>query len=260
NVKNIQVLSAPHQEKRLANQSFGASNHPLHLLEKDVVAFSHANPNPPITFEGTTLAPVAPLSKTKQKKRLHTVSVYGSARTKPGDGYYEHAQKVAKALGKAGISVITGGGPGSMRAVAEGVLKLPVRSLGLAMSFIGEKTSEDVHKRMMHFDNFFNRMSTFEKEGALTASVPGGIGTLMELTNIATKLSTGNTPWSLQKQIVLFDKNDVFKDFVNHLQKNFVDKGLMSQSAVNFFKVFDEDHIDEGVALLKSYQSFTEAV
>lgn len=195
----------------------------------------------------------------REMRRKNSVSVYGSARTRPGDGYYEHAQKVAQAMGKAGFDVVTGGGPGAMRAVAEGASEYGVKSTGLAMNFIGEEPSADVHKKMRRFNDFFKRMDAFEEEAALSASVPGGIGTLMELTSIATKIDTNNTPWSMQRQIVLFDKNNVFRDFVAHLQDNFVNKGFMSQKTLNIFKIFDEDHIDDGVRLLKNSRGFTEA-
>jgi predicted Rossmann-fold nucleotide-binding protein len=134
-----------------------------------------------------------------------------------------------------------------------------VKSLGLAMSFIGEEPSADVHKDMRHFNCFFDRMNTFEAEAALTASVPGGIGTLMELTNIATKLDTQNTPFPMQRQIVLFDKDGVFKDFIKHLDENFIQRGLMGKKILDIFKVVDEHHIEDGVALLKANQSFTAA-
>ncbi len=200
------------------------------------------------------------LNALKENLRKNTVSVYGSARTKPGDGYYEHAQKVGEAMAKAGLSVVTGGGPGAMRAVAEGAFRFPVNVLGMAMSFIGEEHSQDVHKVMRHFNNFFDRLDNFESEAALTACVPGGIGSLMELTNIATKLDTGNTPYPLQKQMILFDRNNMFRDLKQHLQENFVKKGFMSQRVLDMMVVVNENEIDKGVALLKANKEFTKAL
>ncbi len=200
------------------------------------------------------------LNTLKDTLRRNTVSVYGSARTKPGDGYYEHAQKVGEAMAKAGLNVVTGGGPGAMRAIAEGAFRFPVNVLGMAMSFIGEEHSRDVHKVMRHFNNFFDRLDNFESEAALTACVPGGIGSLMELTNIATKLDTGNTPYPLQKLMVLFDRNHMFRDLKQHLQDNFVKKGFMSQRVLDMMVVVGENEIEKGVALLKANKEFTKPI
>lgn len=193
----------------------------------------------------------------QELKRLKRVSVYGSAQTKPGDGFYEHAQTVGKALGRAGFDVVTGGGPGSMRAIAEGASGEGASTTGLAMAFIGEEHSKDVHAVMRHFDNFFSRMRAFEQEAAKTASVPGGIGTMMELTSIATKLDTKKVDDLMDDSIVLFDYKNVFKNWKTTLQNNFVKYGLMSQRAVDRFKIFDEHHIEDGIAFLKTNKNFT---
>lgn len=204
-----------------------------------------------------TVSSVSRLDLHKESRRRRTVSVYGSSRTKPGDGYYEHARRVGEALAAAGLNVVTGGGPGSMRALATGAFRFPVNVMGMAMTFIGEEHSHDVHTEMRHFNNFFDRLDNFESEAALTAAVPGGIGSLMELTNIATKLDTGNCPYSMQKQIVLFDKGGMFRDFKKHLADNFVQRGFMSKNVLDMIHVVDEDEIEKGVVLLKKNRQFT---
>jgi uncharacterized protein (TIGR00730 family) len=199
------------------------------------------------------------LNSFQELKRMFSVSVYGSASTRPGDGFFEHAEKVGQALGNAGFHVVTGGGPASMRQVAAGALAQQSPTTGLAMDFIGEEPSADVHSQMLYFTDFFKRMSTFESTAAKTAAVPGGIGTLMELTSILTKLVTGHVSDTMHDAVVLFDYKDVFKNWKQNLADNFVKHGLMSADVLDRMVIFDEHHIEEGVRFLKNHPALVHA-
>ena len=191
--------------------------------------------------------------------RNRNVAVYASHATRPGDGFYEHAQQVGAAIADAGMGVVTGGGCGSMRATAEGASSHGGHTVGMAMDFIGEAPSDDVHREFYKFKNFEERLDGFEKRSALTASVPGGMGTMMEITKKLTELSTDKTKLSSQKQMVLFDRNNIFANFKQYLQDNLVANGLMKQSQLDMIKVVDENHVQDGVTMLQSGNRFTSA-
>ena len=59
------------------------------------------------------------------------VSIFGSARTKPGEEYYELSEEVAYKLTQNGYGVITGGGPGIMEAGNKGAHRGKGTSVGL---------------------------------------------------------------------------------------------------------------------------------
>lgn len=190
--------------------------------------------------------------------RYQNVAVYGSHATRPGDGYYEHAQRVGAALATSNMGVVTGGGGGSMRAAAEGAVSRGGHTIGMAMSFVGEQPSTDVHREMYHFSNFSDRLDKgFERRSALTAAVPGGIGTLMEITKKVTELSTDKTVLPAQKQVVLFDRNNIFRNFKQYLQDNMVANGLMSQESLDMLKIVDETQIESGIRQLQANGQFT---
>jgi len=159
-------------------------------------------------------------------------------------------------LARSGFNVATGGGNGSMRAVAEGACAMGGHTIGMSMDLPNEKPSTDVHRECYHFDTFSDRLDKgFEERTAMTAAVPGGIGTLMELTKKATELETGKCVKPSQNQIVLFDKGGIFQEWKNFLANSLVSRGLMSRHTLDLFKVVN--NIDEGVRLLQQNRQYS---
>ena len=71
------------------------------------------------------------------------VSVFGSARSRPGSDEYATAQAVGAALGRAGFAVITGGGPGAMEATNRGARDAGALSVGLGIELPVEQVMND---------------------------------------------------------------------------------------------------------------------
>ena len=145
------------------------------------------------------------------------LSIFGSARTKPGEPYYELTVKTAMLLAKEGFGVITGGGPGIMEAANKGAAEGGGKSVGLNIELPFEQhANEFVDKdRNLHFDYFFVRKVMFTKYSQAFIMMPGGFGTLDEFFEVATLIQTRKM---LQVPLVLVGK-DYWQGLLDWLKK-----------------------------------------
>jgi uncharacterized protein (TIGR00730 family) len=120
------------------------------------------------------------------------ISIFGSARTQPGQPYYELTVKTAKLLAQEGFGIITGGGPGIMEAANKGAAEGGGKSVGLNIELPFEQhANEFVDKdRNLHFDYFFVRKVMFTKYSQAFVMIPGGFGTMDEFFEVATLIQT----------------------------------------------------------------------
>jgi len=120
------------------------------------------------------------------------ISIFGSARTKPGNRYYELAVDISKRLAEAGFGIITGGGPGIMEAANMGAAMAKGKSVGLNISLPFEQTCNPYVDRdtMIDFDYFFVRKVMFTKYAQGFIMMPGGWGTMDEFFEVATLIQT----------------------------------------------------------------------
>lgn len=109
------------------------------------------------------------------------VSVFGSARTKPGSLFYEMGVEVGRKLAEAGVAVITGGGPGSMEAANRGAVEGNGVSVGLGIELPFEQGLNQWVDLGINFRYFFARKTMFVKYAQGFIVLPGGLGTLDEL-------------------------------------------------------------------------------
>src|SRR5580698_9076444 len=109
------------------------------------------------------------------------VSIFGSARTKPGTAEYEMADNIAAGLAAAGYAIITGGGPGIMEAANKGAAGAGGTSVGLGIELPMESGLNEYVEIGLEFRYFFVRKTCFVKYAQAFVVLPGGFGTLDEL-------------------------------------------------------------------------------
>ncbi|MBF0588374.1 MAG: TIGR00730 family Rossman fold protein [Magnetococcales bacterium] len=119
------------------------------------------------------------------------VTIFGSARTPAEDPYAQKAEEVGERISKEGFAVITGGGPGIMRAANKGCFGQGGTSVGLNINLPFEQVPNHFHDIGMSFRYFFVRKLMFAKYADAIVIFPGGFGTMDELFESLTLIQTG---------------------------------------------------------------------
>ena len=177
------------------------------------------------------------------------VSIFGSARLKPEDKYYNVAVDIAKKITEIGFGVITGGGPGIMEAGNKGAKEGGGKSIGLNIELPFEQQFNPFIDKSysINFDYFFVRKVMFVKYSQGFIVLPGGFGTLDELSEALTLIQTkkiGRFP------IVLVGSefwSGLLDWFANTLLKNH----LIKEEDLSLFRVVDT--AEEAVAHIKAF-------
>lgn len=120
------------------------------------------------------------------------ISIFGSARTKPGHKYYDLTVEIARKLSEEGFGIISGGGPGIMEAANKGANIAGGKSVGLNIALPFEQHFNpyiDADKNV-NFDYFFVRKVMFTKYAQGFVMMPGGWGTMDEFFEVATLIQT----------------------------------------------------------------------
>ncbi len=166
-----------------------------------------------------------------------SVTIFGSARTKENDFYYNEAQKLALMLANKGFNIITGGGPGIMEAANKGAKECPdVESVGLNVDLPYEQIANKYTTKELSFDYFFSRKVMLVKYSIAYVIFPGGFGTLDEffeaLTLVQTKKVTG---------VKIFVVGvDYYKPLLDFLENKLQHNGMIDEEDLHIIRLTDD--------------------
>ncbi len=120
------------------------------------------------------------------------ISIFGSARTEPGNPYYNLAVEIARQLSEEGFGIISGGGPGIMEAANKGARMAGGKSVGLNINLPFEQMPNSYIDRdkSLDFQYFFVRKTMFTKYSQGFIMMPGGFGTMDEFFEVITLVQT----------------------------------------------------------------------
>ena len=179
------------------------------------------------------------------------VSIFGSARAKPGQPYYELAYQTAREVAKAGFAVITGGGGGIMEAANKGAAEVDGTSIGLNIELPVEQVPNEYQNLSLHFRYFFCRKVMFLKYAHGFIVFPGGYGTMDEFYESLVLIQTlrqASFP-------VILMGSEYWKGLTDWMeQKMLKEYQYISPEDLNVFTV-----VDEPKAALKVLVDFKEA-
>src|SRR5919202_1355801 len=164
------------------------------------------------------------------------VSVFGSARTDPGDPLYESARLCGAALARRGLAVITGGGPGIMEAVNRGAKEAGGLSVGCNIELPHEQKLNDYVDLGIEFRYFFVRKTIFVKYARGFLIFPGGYGTLDELFESLTLAQTGRIQ---HFPIVLFG-TQYWEGLMEWLCQPVLKSGAISPDDLELLRITDD--------------------
>jgi hypothetical protein len=123
------------------------------------------------------------LTRLRSSRRdRYRVSIFGSARTRPGDFAYQETRRMAAALAELDCDIITGGGPGLMQAANEGAAAAPgsSKSVGIRIALPFEQDVNSFVQQAFEHRTFFTRLHQFVLTSDAFVVAPGGIGTVLE--------------------------------------------------------------------------------
>ncbi len=163
------------------------------------------------------------------------VTIYGSARLQPDDELYAQTEETAYLLGKAGFNVMTGGGPGVMEAANKGASRAEVKSVGLNIQLPQEQVCNDYANRSITFHHFFVRKVMLVKYATAFVIMPGGLGTLDEVTEVLTLIQTEK----IKPFPVILFSTKYWRGFLDWLKATVLDCGAISAEDFDLLRVFD---------------------
>lgn len=164
------------------------------------------------------------------------VSIFGSARTKPENKYYILAEEIAFQLVKEGYGVITGGGPGIMEAANKGAYEGSSPSIGLNIELPHEQHSNTWQNISLSFRHFFARKVAFVKYADAYVVLPGGFGTLDELSEVLVLIQTGKT----RHIPVVLVGSEFWQGLLDWFKETLMGKGMVEARDLELVQVIDD--------------------
>jgi uncharacterized protein (TIGR00730 family) len=186
----------------------------------------------------------------RTSRQNYRVTIFGSARLQPDSVAYEGVKQLAAELTKMGCDIISGGGPGIMQAANEGALSVDPkalhRSVGIRVHLPFEQATNPFVGLAYEHRTFFSRLHHFMIASDAFVVVPGGIGTLLEM-SLAWQLLQVRKLY--QTPLILVGK--MWAELVDWGRRTMLKPGTELASDVDFTIPHCVNTIEEGVALIR---------
>jgi uncharacterized protein (TIGR00730 family) len=174
------------------------------------------------------------------------VTIFGSARVKPGSHYYELAREIGAASAKLGFTVITGGGPGIMEAGNRGAFEVGGRSVGVNIELPFEQHLNPYVHRSVTMRYFFTRKMVLVKYSYAFIVLPGGAGTMDEMFETMTLIQTGK----LRNFPIILMGREYWQPLMDFVYK-MADEGMISPQDPEL--IYFTDDVSHAVAHLQRH-------
>jgi len=188
------------------------------------------------------------------RSERYRVTIFGSARAKPGSFVYEEVKRVAAALAETGCDIITGGGPGLMQAANEGAASVNAaeraRSVGIRVELPFEQEVNPFVEQAFEHKTFFSRLHHFVLTSDAYVVSPGGIGTVLELMLIWQLLQVKHV-----RDTPLILVGSMWAELVNWAKKNLLKPELRLANPEDMAIPRCVNTADEAIALLRDHHA-----
>jgi uncharacterized protein (TIGR00730 family) len=177
------------------------------------------------------------------------VSMFGSARIGPDHPYFARTEKIARLLSDAGFSVISGGGPGLMEAANRGAFDGKSPAIGLNILLPHETSGNEFQDIGFNFRYFFARKMMFVRFASAYVVMPGGFGTLDELSECLTLVQTGKS----RRIPIILVGGDFWRGLLDWLRDTLIREGMIDVNDIDLMQI-----IEEPEAIVEAIFSFYE--
>jgi len=174
------------------------------------------------------------------------ITVFGSARFKENDFFYDKAKEFGKRISEIGFTTMTGGGPGIMEAANRGAFENGGASVGCNIRLPFEQKANPYVQTSITFEYFFLRKIMLAKYSYAFIIMPGGFGTMDEFFETITLIQTKTIT---QFPIVLFGK-DYYKDLMETIEA-MAKHGTIATEDMKLVLLTDD--IDEAMQHIRTY-------
>jgi uncharacterized protein (TIGR00730 family) len=164
------------------------------------------------------------------------VSMFGSARIRHGHPYYEKTERIARLLSDAGFSVISGGGPGLMEAANRGAHAGRSPAIGLNILLPHERGGNGFQDVSYEFRYFFSRKMMFVRFASAYVVMPGGFGTLDELSECLTLVQTGKS----RRIPIILVGGEFWQGLLAWMRHSLVAEGLIDEEDLGLMQIIEE--------------------
>jgi uncharacterized protein (TIGR00730 family) len=173
------------------------------------------------------------------------VTVFGSARFDEAHSYYKLGEEIGARIAEAGLTVMTGGGPGLMEAANRGARAAGGMSVGCNIQLPKEQAPNPYLDRMVEFRYFFVRKLMLVKYSYAFVALPGGFGTLDEIFETLVLIQTGKVKGF---PLILLGV-DFWSPLVQVLRERLLAAGTIDE--VDVQRVTLTDSVSDAVALIR---------